>query len=179
MTCTLSQNIQSINIPLISRKTGGATVVEPQKGWNNTDLATLFKNKHAVSSGDQTKSNNTTSSTFTATPSGNSSGSISKGGIAGAVVGSVAGAAAIGGLAFFLITYIRRRNAKQQQANDTPFDGKRQMDWAELHGNDRPHELATAVDIATEMPARPTKEEPRPPPQELPADTNISPQPRS
>ncbi|BCR85811.1 uncharacterized protein ACHE_21269A [Aspergillus chevalieri] len=157
-------------------KTGGATATEPKKGWNSTDLANVFKNKHVVSSGDQT-SNGTTSSTPSASPSNTDSNSISKGGIAGATIGAVAGAAAIGGLAFFLVAYKGRRNAKEDSATDEPL--KKKPSWAELHGQDRPFELAatgTGAAVA-EMPDDPTREEQQQQQrQELPADTNWLPE---
>lgn len=130
-----------------------------------------------VSSGDQTTSNGTNSSTPSASPSNTDSSSISKGGIAGATVGAVAGAAAIGGLAFFLVAYKRRRNAKEDSATDEPLQKK--PSWAELHGQDRPFELAatgTGAAVA-EMPDDPTREgQQQLQCQELPADTNWLPE---
>lgn len=161
---------------LVSRKTGGATITQPQAGWSNSDLGTLFQKKHTITSTSQASSTANTTSSSSATPSGGKSKSISGGGIAGATVGAVAGAAAIIGVSFFAILYRRRRAAKQSQTADMPSDGNQR---AELHGKDRPFELATGSDAAVEMPANSIKSDPNLPPQELPADYTMHPHPRN
>lgn len=80
----------------------------------------------------------------------------------GATLGAVAGAGALGGLAFFVIAYKRRRNAKQHLDTTDLNVKNRQPQLAELHGQERP--VGLGMSEVAEMSANNV------PPQELPAD---------
>lgn len=133
-----------------SSKTGGATATEPKNGFNTTLLRTLFSNSSTTAS-----SIPTTDHTLKK--------SISKSGIAGATVGAVVGAAAIGGLAFFLVAYKRRKESQESGPDES--EEYSEFNHAELHGKTRPVELGTKFD-ATEMPTDL-------PPQELEGDNAV------
>lgn len=172
------KNIWS-NSFLFSSKSGGATLTQPQKGWADKSLGSVFGKKRAISTAQASSSPSASPSSSGASSSDGKSKSISGGGIAGATVGAVAGAAAIIGAAFFAVMYRRRRAAKQgQNTNSSPDGGEY---YAELHDKDRPFELASTSDAPVEMPAKesgfPTEmpansinTDPSLSPQELPAD---------
>lgn len=124
-------------------KTGGATVTQPAKGFNSSDLATVIqKRNNRVPTNTPTPS----SSSSSTSNSSSSKSSLSRGAIAGICIGSIAGAAIIAALV--ALTILRKKRQNQAFTPVGEESPKEPVPPAELSGIPTAHEMGTLSNIA-------------------------------
>lgn len=113
---------------------GGATIKQPDGGFNDTAVASIFATTVARAA---STASSTSSATSSSTGSSSSSGSSNTGGIVGGVVGGVAGLALIG-LIGWLVLRRRKRNAGKgeivSQTDEGAYGENHQMGTAAYQG---------------------------------------------